>query len=159
MNSRKLNFSSGLYENSKHQKPNFKRFDKPFDRLTVLSKVEGLTALSQIEGQIPMTQIPNKWSVYICAKWHNYRQSKLCEAIRANCGGCFGHWILIRRSCHAFPFLRISWLIFSSYIESRFYSFMVFVTFILETSESRISCFPIFVTLFIDFQWRACYKR
>jgi len=58
MNSRKLNFSSGLYENSKHQKPNFKRFDKPFDRLTVLSKVEGLTALSQIEGQIPMTNPP-----------------------------------------------------------------------------------------------------
>jgi hypothetical protein len=27
--------------------PNLKWFDKPFDRLTVLSKVEGLTTLSQ----------------------------------------------------------------------------------------------------------------
>jgi hypothetical protein len=54
-----------IHENSKHQKPNFKWFDKPFDRLTVLSKVEGLTTLSQpveslkverVEGQIPMTQ-------------------------------------------------------------------------------------------------------
>jgi hypothetical protein len=25
-------------------------FDKPFDKLTVLSKVEGLTALSEVEG-------------------------------------------------------------------------------------------------------------
>jgi hypothetical protein len=25
-------------------------FDRPFDRLTVLSKVEGLTALSKVEG-------------------------------------------------------------------------------------------------------------
>ena len=58
MNSRKSNFSSGLYENSKHQNPNFKWFDKPFDRLTVLSKVEGLTTLSQVEGQIPMTNPP-----------------------------------------------------------------------------------------------------
>ena len=31
--------------------------DKPFDRLTVLSKVEGLTTLSQVEGQIPITEI------------------------------------------------------------------------------------------------------
>jgi prophage tail gpP-like protein len=47
------------HENSKLQKPNLKWFDKPFDRLTVLSKVEGLTTLSQVEGQIPMTQILN----------------------------------------------------------------------------------------------------
>jgi hypothetical protein len=33
-------------ENSKHQKPNIKRFDR-------------LTTLSQVEGQIPMTQIQN----------------------------------------------------------------------------------------------------
>jgi len=32
---------------------NNKWFDKPFDRLTVLSKVEGLTTLSQVEGQYP----------------------------------------------------------------------------------------------------------
>jgi hypothetical protein len=33
-------------------------FDKPFDRLTVLRKVEGLTTtLSQVEGQITMTEI------------------------------------------------------------------------------------------------------
>jgi hypothetical protein len=45
---------------------NPKWFDKPFDRLTVLSKVEGLTTLSQpveslmverVEGQISMTKI------------------------------------------------------------------------------------------------------
>ena len=37
-----------------------KWFDKPFDRLTVLSKVEGLTTtLSQVEGQIPMTEVQN----------------------------------------------------------------------------------------------------
>jgi hypothetical protein len=35
---------------------NTKWFDKPFDRLTVLSKVEGLTTLSQVEGQITMTE-------------------------------------------------------------------------------------------------------
>jgi len=29
-----------------------------------------------------------------CAKWPNYWQSMLCEAIRTNCGECFGHWIL-----------------------------------------------------------------
>ena len=31
----------------------------PFDRLTVLSRVEGLTTLSQAEGQITMTEIQN----------------------------------------------------------------------------------------------------
>jgi hypothetical protein len=48
--------------NPRHQIANNKWFDKPFDRLTVLSKVEGLTTLSQpveslmverVEGQIP----------------------------------------------------------------------------------------------------------
>ena len=48
------------------QKTNNKWFDKPFDRLTVLSKVEGLTTLSQpveslmverVTGQIIMTKI------------------------------------------------------------------------------------------------------
>jgi len=48
-----------VFINSKLQAPNPKRFDKPFDRLTVLSKVEGLTTLSQAEGQIPMIQIQN----------------------------------------------------------------------------------------------------
>jgi hypothetical protein len=47
--------------NPKLQNSNSKRFDKPFDhldklgifnRLTVLSKVEGLTTLSPVEGQI-----------------------------------------------------------------------------------------------------------
>ncbi len=38
---------------------NPKRFGKPFDRLTVLSRVEGLTALSKFEGQIRMTEIQN----------------------------------------------------------------------------------------------------
>ena len=51
------------------KKTNNKWFDKPFDRLTVLSKVEGLTTtLSQpveslkverVEGQITMTEIQN----------------------------------------------------------------------------------------------------
>jgi len=36
-----------------------KWFDKPFDRLTVLSEVEGLTTLSQVEGQITMAKIQN----------------------------------------------------------------------------------------------------
>jgi hypothetical protein len=49
-------------ENSKHQLTNNKWFDEPFDRLTVLSSVEGLTTLSQpveslkverVEGQYP----------------------------------------------------------------------------------------------------------
>jgi hypothetical protein len=43
----------------KHQNTNNKWFDKPFDRLTVLSEVEGLTTLSLVEGQIPMTEIQN----------------------------------------------------------------------------------------------------
>ena len=43
----------------KKQITNNKWFDKPFDRLTVLSKVEGLTTLSQVEGQITMTEIQN----------------------------------------------------------------------------------------------------
>jgi len=34
---------------------NSKWFDKPFDRLTVLSRAEGLTTLSQVEGQIQNT--------------------------------------------------------------------------------------------------------
>jgi hypothetical protein len=55
--------------NFKYQITNTKWFDKPFDRLTVLSKVEGLTTtLSQpveslkverVEGQITMTEIQN----------------------------------------------------------------------------------------------------
>jgi hypothetical protein len=44
-----------LLKSSESQAPNIKWFDQPFDRLTVLSKVEGLTTLSQVEGQIPMT--------------------------------------------------------------------------------------------------------
>jgi len=42
----------------KFQITNANWFDKPFDRLTVLSKVEGLTTtLSQVEWQITMTKI------------------------------------------------------------------------------------------------------
>jgi hypothetical protein len=43
----------------KFQITNPKWFDKPFDRLTVLSRVEGLTTLSQAEGQITKTEIQN----------------------------------------------------------------------------------------------------
>jgi hypothetical protein len=46
-------------KNHKYQITNTKWFDKPFDRLTVLSKAEGLTTLSQVEGQITMTEIQN----------------------------------------------------------------------------------------------------
>jgi len=47
-------------KNFKYQNSNTKWFDKPFGRLTVLSKVEGLTTtLSQVEGQITMTEIQN----------------------------------------------------------------------------------------------------
>ena len=42
-----------------HKITNIKWFDKPFDRLTVLSRVEGLTTLSKVEGQIAMTRIQN----------------------------------------------------------------------------------------------------
>ncbi len=57
----KLYFTLAPYAHEiyKHQKPNFKSFDKPFDRLTVLSEVEGLTTLSQAEGQITITKIKN----------------------------------------------------------------------------------------------------
>jgi hypothetical protein len=48
-----------INKNSKHQKPNSKWFDKPFDGLTVLSNVEGHTTLSQVEGQISMAEIQN----------------------------------------------------------------------------------------------------
>ena len=44
-------------ENSKHQKTNIKWFDKPFDRLTVLSNVEGLTALSNVEGLTTLSPV------------------------------------------------------------------------------------------------------
>jgi hypothetical protein len=46
-------------KNHKYQITNTKWFDKPFDRLTVLSEVEGLTTLSLVEGQITMTEIQN----------------------------------------------------------------------------------------------------
>ena len=32
-------------------------FDRPFDRLTVLSRVEGLTTLSEVEGESSETSI------------------------------------------------------------------------------------------------------
>jgi len=64
--------------NHKSQNANTKWFDKPFDRLTVLSpstllrtvslsngNVEGLTTLSQVEGQITMTQIQNPKQVLV----------------------------------------------------------------------------------------------
>jgi hypothetical protein len=55
-------------ENHKYQNTNTKWFDKPFDRLTVLSEVEGLTTtLSIVEGQITMTEIQNSKQM-IC--WH-----------------------------------------------------------------------------------------
>ena len=48
----------------KIQITNNKWFDKPIDRLTVLSKVEGLTTtLSQVEGHITMTKILNSKQV------------------------------------------------------------------------------------------------
>jgi hypothetical protein len=37
-------------KNFKLQNTNTKWFDKPFDRLTVLSKIEGFTTLSIVEG-------------------------------------------------------------------------------------------------------------
>jgi prophage tail gpP-like protein len=45
--------------NYKKKITNIKWFDKSFDRLTVLSRVEGLTTMSQVEGQITMTEIQN----------------------------------------------------------------------------------------------------
>jgi len=61
-----LRQSAGRTENFKSQISNIKWFDKPFDRLTVLSRVEGLTTLSQVEGQITMLKIQNLfWSLNI----------------------------------------------------------------------------------------------
>ena len=40
------------HENSKHQKPNFKRFDK----LTTLSQPVESLKVERVEGQIPMTK-------------------------------------------------------------------------------------------------------
>jgi len=62
-------------ENSKHQKANIK--------------------------QIPMTQIQNSKHMirqHLC-KWHNHRRTKVCAAIKSNCGECFGHWILKFEIC------------------------------------------------------------
>jgi len=60
-----LKQSGEVTKNSKSQISNIKWFDKPFDRLTVLSKVEGLTTLSQVEGQITMTKIQNSKPVLV----------------------------------------------------------------------------------------------
>jgi hypothetical protein len=54
----KVRSGPGVSAIKKFQITNTKWFDKPIDRLTVLSKVEGLTTtLSQVEGQITMTEI------------------------------------------------------------------------------------------------------
>jgi hypothetical protein len=37
--------------------PNYKWFDKPFDRPKVLSNVEGLTVLSNVEGLTILSQV------------------------------------------------------------------------------------------------------
>jgi hypothetical protein len=44
-------------------------FDRPFDKLTVLSKVEGLTALSKAEGPFDMLTAYCKYTSFlrICA--------------------------------------------------------------------------------------------
>ena len=49
--------SSG-HLNPKFETRSTKWFGKPFGRLTVLSKVEGLTTLSPVERQIQKTKIP-----------------------------------------------------------------------------------------------------
>jgi hypothetical protein len=45
-------------------KKSFRSFDRPFDRLTVLSKVEGLMTLSNIEGPISVLNLHLKTSTY-----------------------------------------------------------------------------------------------
>jgi len=60
--------------NYKSQNPNNKWFDKPFDRLKVLSRVEGLTTLNQVEGQITMTEIQNSKRSYHLRK----RELQIC---------------------------------------------------------------------------------
>jgi len=47
---------SDIHENNKHQKPNFKWFDK-------------LTTLSQVEGQIPINQIQNSKQMILSPPW------------------------------------------------------------------------------------------
>jgi hypothetical protein len=70
-------FQAPKFVNPKSQNTNTKWFDKPFDRLTVLSSVEGLTTLSQpveslkverVEGQITMTEIQNIKPVLVIEK-------------------------------------------------------------------------------------------
>jgi hypothetical protein len=67
---RKRNFQAST-KNSKSQITNNKWFDRPFDRLTVLSNVEGLTTLSNVEGQITTTKIkmPNLFELASIEIW------------------------------------------------------------------------------------------
>ncbi len=39
-------------------------FDRPFDRLTVLSKVEGLTTLSKVEGLTTLSKVEGESSAF-----------------------------------------------------------------------------------------------
>jgi hypothetical protein len=56
---------------------NSKRFDKPFDRPTVLSRFEGLTALSDLEGQYRMTKTQMDQTIWRIFPTRNDRKGKL----------------------------------------------------------------------------------
>jgi len=59
---------------------NSKWFDGPFDRLTVLSKVEGLTTLSKVEGQFQMTKFQmfqTNYLVYSSGLFENWNINAL----------------------------------------------------------------------------------
>jgi hypothetical protein len=77
----------------KFQITNTKYFDKPFDRLTVLSRVEGLPTLSQpveslkverVEWQITKTEIQNS-KLDMAAKRRKKHQNKISGLVISMC--------------------------------------------------------------------------
>jgi len=46
-------------------------FDRPFDRLTVLSKVEGLTTLSEVEGVSSKSIVFSRFRISACGGFRN----------------------------------------------------------------------------------------
>jgi hypothetical protein len=46
------------------------------------------------KSQLPKFKNPNKRSVYHFAQRHHPRLTRAYEAVRYNCGECFGHWRL-----------------------------------------------------------------
>ena len=65
-------------------------FDKPFDKLTVLSKVEGLTVLSKVEGLTVLSEADPSTSLRVDAEPFGLeltaeRQCRSIEGLRYPC--------------------------------------------------------------------------